>query len=304
MSMIELDKSAKKLVNRYKETYAYLLSILQSQIERGLSERHARSMLREIQSTLKELDEEAYKWSYDVLPEYYYLSIQGVDKDVARLNNINVIAGAEAVIHKQALKKAVNDLYMDLAKNTKYMEDEAKRIIRRNSEELLTRMIITGESQRKIKKELRDNLIEEGITSFVDAGRKRWDIVHYADMAIRTKSRILHNDGTMNRLQEYQENYPSYSDYFDLVQISSHGASDWCRYYEDTVWSISGRSTEYPSVNQLPNGYSTLHPNCKHVFLPYMPALRSDGKLVKSQWLDKSVNELNRLDYHLRKNVK
>ncbi|UNC92719.1 phage minor capsid protein [Candidatus Contubernalis alkaliaceticus] len=302
MNLNDLDKSANKLINLYKSTYRYILSEIQRKIDLGLSDRHQRTMLKEIQSELKKLDEEAFKWSHNVLPEYYKLGISTTDIDVALLSDISLLGDSINlnILHRKAIENAANDLYLDLAKNTFYMEAEAKRIIRNNASEIINRSIITGESQKKIKSELRNQLQKDGIHSFIDSSNKRWKIDKYTDMAVRTKSRILHNDGTLNRLKEYQIRYPANPN-FDYVQISSHGAEDWCRNFEGTVWSISGRSQEYPPVSSLPNGYSTLHPNCKHVFLPYIPALRGKGDIVSDSYIGKSVKELNKQDYHIRK---
>ncbi|MEB1806605.1 MAG: phage minor capsid protein [Bacillaceae bacterium] len=304
MSINSLDKESQKLVKDYKDTYIYVLNLLQSQIDKGLSENQARSILREIQLELQRLDEEAYKWSYEVLPEYYYLALSDIDKDAALLRNVNVIQGNPIVMHRQAIMKASRDTYNDLAKNTTYMSQEAKKIIRGTGSELITRQIISGDSYKKTKKDLKDELVKNGVSSFIDAGKKEWKIGTYSSMMVRTKSRILHSEGTFNRLNEYQERYPT-NENFDLVQISNHNAEDWCRYFESTIWSLSGRSDKYPHVEQLPNGYSTLHPNCLHVFLPYMVELRklrgNEGRIVSKQYLNRTIKDLNREDYHLRK---
>lgn len=304
MNLNSLDKESQKLIKDYKLTYVYALNLLKRQIDHELSENHARSILREIQLELKRLDEEAYKWSYEVLPEYYYLSLSDVDKEAALLRNVNVISGNQMVLHRHAIEKASHDTFRDLAKNTIYMNEQAKKIIRENGAEIITRQVISGESQKRTKKDLKNELIRNGVISFVDAGKKEWKIGNYASMLVRTKSRILHSEGTFNRLKEYQELYPT-NENFDLVQISTHNAEDWCRFYEGTIWSLTGKSSKYPHVNQLPNGYSTLHPNCKHVFLPYMIELRKlrgdEGRIISIQYLNRTVKDLNREDYHLRK---
>jgi len=297
----DLDKSADKLVSDYKKAYSYILSLLKNQIDKGLSERQARSILREIQLILKDLDEEAYKWSYQVLPEYYYFSMSEIDKDAAQLNNVNVIGGSTSVIHQRAVEVASSSLFTDLAKNTENMNKEAKRIIREHGSELITRSTITGQSHIRTKKQMKDALVKDGVTSFTDAGGKRWNITNYTSMAVRTKSRLVHNRGTMNRLGEYREEY-SNNPNFDLIQISSHNASDWCRYYEGTVWSISGTHPDYPSVDGLPNyPYESFHPNCKHVYLPYMIELRGSGKVVNNNYLNRTIKDLNKEDYRMRK---
>ncbi|MBU9714427.1 phage minor capsid protein [Evansella tamaricis] len=304
MSIDKLDRESNKLVNDYKISYISILELLEEQIDRGLSERQARSILREIQLELKHLDEEAYKWSYDVLPEYYLLSLHNIDTDFAYLNGVNVIRGEQIVLHKHAIANASRNTYTDLAKNTAFMNEEAKRIIRSNASELLTMQTITGQDYKKTKKQLKDALVSQGVTSFVDAGGKHWKIEDYSSMLVRSKSRTLHNRGTMNRLEEYQDKYPS-NENFGLIRISSHNSTCWCGAYENTVWSIKGNHPMYPSIKSLPNQpYENLHPNCRHVFLSYMPELArmrgDEGIIISTKYQNRTIKDLNKELYHQR----
>ncbi|WP_373892779.1 phage minor capsid protein [Virgibacillus sp. CBA3643] len=295
----ELDKSADNLVRQYRSTYTYLLKRLEYQINNGLSESQSRSILREIQLELSKLDEQAYKWSYEVLPEYYHSAIDTIDTNTAMLSGANVIGGSLVVSHRKAIEVAANSLYTDLAKNTQYMSQQAKGIIRENGKAIIDRQVVTGESQRKTKRDLKDALVTDGVTSFVDAGNKEWKIGQYSSMAVRTKSRLIHNQGTMNRLQEYREDNPSNPN-FDLVQVSSHGSKCWCGEYEGMVFSISGNHPDYPNVSSLPNfneGHLSFHPNCKHVLMPYMEELRGKGKTVSSKYLNTSIKDMNKMHY-------
>lgn len=308
MELNELDKSIDKLVKDYQKTYLYILQRLQYQIDNGLSERQSVMMLKEIQNQLGLLDEKAYKWCFELLPEYYYTALKSIDNQVglmvgAGISNVGVISGTSLImLHKKAVEAASRDLYKDLAKNTTFMNDQAKKIIREHMAELLTRMTMTGESQKRIKRELRKNLIRDGITSFVDAGGKSWTIPNYASMAVRTKSRILHHEGTFNRLKEYGDKYPDAKKNFDLVQVSRHNSKCWCGKYEGMVFSISGEHTDYPSVEQLPNRpYPTFHPNCKHVLLPFIEALRGKGQVISSEYLNRDIKSLMKEHYHSSK---
>lgn len=297
----DLDKEAEKLIENYQKTYAYLINQLTRQIDKGLSEGHSRSILKEIQSELKRLDEDAYKWSQDMLPEYYYASLSSIDHNAKRLKSVSAIGNTDAVLHKKAIEEASKSLYEDLAANTKNMSDDAKKIIRTNGKAIIDRQTISGESQKTTKRDLKNALKRDGVTSFVDAGNKRWSIDKYASMAVRSKSRILHNTGTMNRLEEYREDYKT-NENFDLIRISKHNSACWCAEYEGTVWSISGDSDKYPPKDDLPNSnFNTLHPNCRHVFLSHMPELRGEGEILSSNRTGKTVKELNKELYYSKK---
>lgn len=289
----------------YTVTYVAILKLLQQQIDGNYSIRQQKKLEKDIAVILSGLNKKAKIYLENVFSQYYLLSLRNIDAITIDIGDVKKIQGAKHAIHKEALKQAINDLYADLAKNTKYMNDEIKKIIRNNAQELLTGMIEGGESYITIKKQLKEKLLAEGVTSFKDAGGKRWKIDSYVDMVVRTKSRILHNEGTMNRLLEYQEKYSKNGEYledYDLIQISNHNAEDWCSLFEDKVYSISGKSEYYPSIETLPNRpYNILHPNCKHLFLSYMPTLRGEGEAVSKKHQNLSMSELNKIDYESRK---
>jgi RNA binding exosome subunit len=119
MSIRDLDKSSDKFIDSIKKAYLHSLKQLDRLYTLGLSERHTRNVIEEIQRTLKDIDEKAYKWSHEVLPEYYKLSIDQADKQVALLGSVPVLQGADYVLHKQAISRAINDTYQDLAARTK-----------------------------------------------------------------------------------------------------------------------------------------------------------------------------------------
>jgi hypothetical protein len=298
----ELDEETQKLINKYVITYATILKILQQQINQGLNERESQRLLKRIKRHLKKLDVEALKYVKEVFPLYYFIALENFDKIAVTLDGVHIVEGAEHAIHKQALKKAQNDLYKDLARRTAHMSQQAKEIIRDNAKELLTAMIEQGTSYKSIKKELKEKLVNDGVSSFVDAKRRTWTIDRYVDMAVRTKSRILHNEGTINRLKEYQENQSEYNESFDLIQISNHNSPCWCGYYEDMVFSISGKSDKYPSIETLPNRpYHNLHPNCRHIWLPYVSSLKGEGRVVDKKYQNLNVKEISKMHYHATK---
>ncbi|WP_404403817.1 phage minor capsid protein [Jeotgalibacillus malaysiensis] len=301
MSIEELDEEAQELINEYTLAYAFVLSQIFWMIDKGGGKSFEDRAIDRIQNRLTRLNNTVKRFIDKQISEYYFSSLSDIDKKASSLKGIVSMDDSFSMIHKQALKQAQNDLFNDLARNTIYMNEDAKKVIREASKTILTDMIESGESYKTIKKKLKDDIAAKGITSFVDASKRRWKIDKYVDMAVRTKSRIIHNTGTLNRLAEYRERY-SDNENFDLIQISNHSASDWCRHFEDKVFSISGNSKKYPPLSSLPNyGYNTLHPGCKHLFLSYMPAFQGEGKSASNKYLNNNIKELNKQDYHSRK---
>lgn len=326
MNLNDLDKLLDELLSKYQSTYLSILKKLGINIEKDLTDKQKEQVIEEIEKQIKKLEDATHYWVFAILPAYYLLSMDRIDKDVKKLNKIlptvnvmdkyiksfkfidgvffdvKTVSQKKAVRHIKAIEVACNSTFNDLAANTRKMNEEAKKIIRSNGKHIITNEVKSGESQRKTKKELREALMRDGITTFVDARGTHWNIANYADMAVRTKSRDIHNQGTMNRLSEYGKEYPKAKENFDCIQISSHGSTCWCGYYELCVFSVSGEHPDYPPVTSLPNRpYSNFHPRCRHVFLPYMPGLRGKGKVAPAKYLNKTLREMQKLHYHSSK---
>lgn len=326
MNLNDLDKLLEELLSKYQSTYFSVLKKLGINIEKGMTDRQKELLIEEIENQMKKLEDDTHHWVFAILPLYYLISMDRIDKDVKKLSKIiptvdvldkymksfkfidnvsfdvKTVSQKQATRHIKAIKVAVNSTFNDLAKNTKNMTKEAKKIIRTEGKDLITREVSSGESQKVTKKDLRDALMRKGIPSFVDAGGKEWTIDNYSQMLVRSKSRDLHNQGTMNRLEEYGKEYPKAKDNFDCIQVSSHGSKCWCGKFEGTVWSVSGDHPYYPPVSAMPNQpYRNLHPNCRHVFLPYIPALRGRGRVITSKYQNKTLKEMMKLHYHSSK---
>lgn len=304
----DIDKETAKFIATVASAYVSIIKLLQDYIDSDLSIQKRNKLERQLASIFSNLDKKTISYIKNTFYEYYKLSLRKIDLTAIDLGGVGKISGSQHAIHKKALERAVSSLYEDIAKNTTFMSKEIKKIIRSNTQELLTAMIEGGEAYPTIKKKLKEQLLKDGITSFVDAGKKHWKIDRYVDTVVRTKSRILHNEGTINRLKEYQEQYSQFGEYvedFDLIQISNHGSEDWCGIFEDKVFSISGKSERYPSIETLPNRpYEVLHPNCKHVWLAYIPSLNGRGQTVSANYQNVSLSKLNKIDYEAKKKQK
>jgi hypothetical protein len=125
----------------------------------------------------------------------------------------------------------------------------------------LQQATILGETRRAATKRMVDELLEKGVTAFVDKGGTNWSLGRYAEMVARTTSREATNQGLQNRLAERGH---------DLVEISSHGgACELCAPWEGKVLSLSGKTEGYETVADA-EAAGLFHPNCVHVAMPYI----------------------------------
>lgn len=78
----------------------------------------------------------------------------------------------------------------------------------------------------------------------------------YTELVGRTTMREAQTKATLDACAQYEN---------DLVRVSDHGCDcDECEPYEGKTYSISGRSADYPMLEDEP----PFHPNCKHFLSP------------------------------------
>ena len=134
-------------------------------------------------------------------------------------------------------------------------------------------------------------LLQNGIGEVVYKNGARVSLESYVKMATRTTIDASINVATMNQQIQFEN---------DLIKMSWHSTScPICAPYQGRVYSISGKSTEYPSIDTINDGafrsYGTIHPNCQHRALPYIPELDDNMEQTKKE--SNYPFEDNRTDY-------
>lgn len=110
-----------------------------------------------------------------------------------------------------------------------------------------------GTLQAKIRDYLFDALEDE---QFITIGNRAYNVRRYAKLVARTELRFAQTDATLGLCEVYDN---------DLVEVSDHATDcDICEEFEGEIYSISGKSREYPALKESP----PFHPNCKHSILP------------------------------------
>lgn len=108
------------------------------------------------------------------------------------------------------------------------------------------------------KRNLRAILDGKYITVVDKNGRPRtYNAKYYAEMVVRTQMSEAHTSAALNVAIDTNN---------DLVKVSDHNTStEICQQFEGNVYSLSGKSKEYPKATALP----PYHPNCKHYITIY-----------------------------------
>jgi predicted transcriptional regulator len=261
--------------------------------------RRARILLREVTQILQQLDEDTAEWIARNVPKSYLRGVRVADLSFGEIG-ITGPGNIQPLVHREAIQTLVNNLQDDLLDKTERMERGYRTLVRRTQltaardkaiTDSVARGIAEGKARREVSREIKAKLIDElGDAPLVINGRNyRPD--KYAELVARTMTREAQTAGTVNRVIEAGH---------DLVMVTAHGAKDGCGFYEGKVFSISGVSDKYPSLDQIPNGGPPFHPNCRHGLAPFVEPLASGAEIrrakgVPNAALDISYKEAEKL---------
>lgn len=265
-----------RLIAAYQEAQQQLIKIISEKAARGNVTVYQKELLRQVMQMLTELDKEAYKWCNDVIPEYYK---QGADEAVAGLEKLNQEIDDEKTshftqLHKEAILQLVRNTYLKLNSANGFVGRQIRDAVRKAGLDAVTQKIATGQTVKECKKNLMQALIDKGINGIKDKRGRNISLSAYAETVARSTTREATNTATTQQLTDLG---------YDLVQMSSHLTScPLCVCYQGRVYSISGKSSEYPPLDAAYSGdYANIHPNCRHVLTPYIPKLDDNAEQLR-----------------------
>lgn len=297
-----IEVQQRRLVRLYQDAYAEVVRRLARQKLYGLSTEHTEALLRDIERVLTRLDADTAAWLRETFPDVYRDSSDQTLVDLSRRYHMEGLSGSFAQVHNDAVRRLMADTFADVAAATQNVRENLKRAIRDAAKGIFRLGEVTGETRQEMTKRLVGELAARGFTAeydergryiklaeyegrlsyeryaelmlenhwvgFVDAAGRRWDLNNYAEMLTRTKVREAVSRGTEDRLT---------ANGLDLVQIVGPTiVVDWCGEYRGKVFSISGRSTEYPPLSSCPNGGTPFHPRCKDNEAPVVAKFHSE----------------------------
>lgn len=264
------EKTMNAYTDMFQKAYTDIVKKINGASNFGVANRKA--ILSQIEKTLINLGEEVNKNLEIEIPKYYK---NGADEAVKQLNNVGAdisVSDGFNRVHKDAIQALTSDASRSIAESIQGVGRSARQLLGKAVRDQITQQIgtgiISGDALRTVKQNIKGILQEQGLSSLVDKGGHSWELDIYAEMVFRTKAVEARNRGLLNRMVE--------NDY-DLVQVSTHGATDVCGEWEGKILSITGATTEFegesvPTVAEA-EAAGLFHPNCKHAINALIPSL-------------------------------
>jgi len=255
-----------QVIKQYEELEAILINLIVNKLKRGNSIEYHATLLKQIESVLEAYRNTSNKYATETLTKLYN-DTQERAKVFLEENNIAKLYDF-ATINQSALLLMTDNYRNGIYKATEIVGRRYQDLFRKVTTEIATRKLGTGETVNQARKLVVDNLTDNGITNFTDSAGKQWSLKQYATMAIRSTTTEVINQAVFNQAKEYD---------MHLMKFSRHGTScPICGMYaEGRVYSLK-QGDKYTWLYSIPgfkDGYNLLHPNCRHVLMPYIEAL-------------------------------
>ena len=176
-------------------------------------------------------------------------------------------------LHNEAVEILINTINNDIRSGVGVIHKNIITLVDRIAVENTTEALSVN-SIALAKKTIKQGLIDNSIFSITYKNGRRISIESYAEMCARSISREATNKAMVNVMS---------SNDFDLVRITTHSPTcSICSMYQGRVYSINPKRTDYPYLydTAFKSGYNNLHPNCKHVIVPYIDGLYDKKKVA------------------------
>ncbi len=240
-------------------------------------------LLAQIQEIVQQLGTDINSWADENMTAYYREGFLEAQHELKRLGIDIEETAVFSVIDQEAVMALVDEVKLGFAESMRGVVRGVQRLFREADKmeinAILAEGVITGETQRKIAREIKLMLQDTGVTSLVDKAGRRWELETYTNMLVRTKAVEARNRGLGNRMAQYG---------FDLVQVSNHNSDHpECAFWEGKILSYTGKT---PTGTKLPGDYvvagsfsqalaaGLFHPNCKHAINVFSPELAAKTK--------------------------
>lgn len=194
----------------------------------------------------------------------------------------DLVRAVEALPGIGALVRLARELALTLrsthAQILRWTLDSYRDVVARAA---LPEVLLGVQTRRQAAQHAWGQLLDRGVTGFVDEAGRRWELASYTEMAVRTGTAQAMRQGHMDRLTDEGE---------DLVIVSdSPRECRLCRPWERKILSLSGRNAgrvlredeivddRIIAVNVTPiataRAAGLFHPNCTHSTSLYLPGV-------------------------------
>jgi hypothetical protein len=266
---IPLPKYITDLMKVYTDSKQRLIDTVSKGTARGNAIGYQQKLIRQIDAEIAKLNKFSIDWANDTLPKEYRKGAEAAIKGIRDLGSSIPEFAEFSKLHTRAIEAIIQNASDDLINANNFVGRSVKDIIRTETNQAIAQKLSTGETVKQAQKGIQNALVDAGYKFVPTKSGRRLNLESYAETVARSTTREATNIGTLNQLTSSGK---------DLVKMSNHSSScGVCAPLEGRVYSISGTSKDYPPLSKAYSGvHANIHPNCRHVIMPYIPMLADD----------------------------
>jgi hypothetical protein len=175
-------------------------------------------------------------------------------------------------VHSEAVRNIAEDTVMDMQAAIRFAEQNAIAYVERalqQAQNLIAEGIIMGANRKKITRAVMGEFSANGLTSFITSDGKRLPLDFYAKTVVRTKLKVAHTTGAVNRYKENGVKYGQTNEHHPTCGNCASRQGVIFRYTEEGDSSV-------PLASEV--GLPPYHPNCRHTVRPIVSL---EGRTIK-----------------------
>ena len=288
-------KELEKLIQLFLQAETDIINEIGRLRSLGLVDYHAVAALERVQRILRQLENDCWEYVPKMVEREFYVRVpearkipEPVEKHRAGYQNAAVLTSDQHSIAQRVIVNLMGEINEATQTAGSILEAQLlgrleDDVFRQVGLRQAAAMSAAGRGPYKQLGRFVTDLLQEGVTAFIDKAGRRWSLHSYGAMVCRTTSRQAEILSILTADPEQ-----------DLYQISSHGTTcALCAPYEGRVYSRSGQDPDFPPLadafqridpnagDDLTNTYLNIHPNCLHVLLPWTAEGLSPEELRK-----------------------
>jgi SPP1 gp7 family putative phage head morphogenesis protein len=175
-------------------------------------------------------------------------------------------------VHSEAVQSIAEDTVMDLQAAIRFAEQNAIAYVEmalQNAQNVMAEGILMGANRKQITKSVMQQFAFSGLTSFITSDGKRLPLDFYAKTVVRTKLKVAHTTGAVNRYKENGVKYGQTNEHHPTCGSCASRQGVIFRYTEEGDSSV-------PLASEV--GLPPYHPNCRHTVRPIVSL---EGRTIK-----------------------
>lgn len=239
---------ARRLMKLYSSAEYELLVELNKALLKGNSTTNLRALLQNTRAIRADLLAGGREWCETVVPLLY--------DEAATSTGLPAVVG-HGMLHQQAMQVLAENAYNRLQQVDQVVGRRIDDIYRDMALEAVRGDVAGYRTWKQAASLLREKLAEKGVTGFVDAAGKEWNLKTYAEMVARTTTREAMIEGTANRLLEHGH------DLAEIIGGSGKNTCEKCAAWVGKTVSLTGATPGYPTLADA-RADGMFHANCSH----------------------------------------